>query len=242
MYLLKNLLNIFFSLRTTLWLLGFSLVMLFAGAFIMPAHDEFQALHSSPLFEWIQNQPLKVTWWLWGLIGILSVLTVNTLLCSIESIINKRKVTQWLLLISPQIIHVGFLFILLAHLLSGLGSSQVMAAAGEGSEVKLSGGDTVLRVGDINMKYDSYGYLTDWDVSVEYLSDGNVLHRDIIRPNQPSTRMGFNINVRDLRPYPVEAVLLQINREPGALWALIGGILFTLGIVTLILLKIRMEK
>jgi len=242
MNLLKELLNILFSLRTTLWLLGFSLILLFAGAFIMPVHTEFQALHATPLFKWIQMQPLNITWWLWGLIGILAALTVNTLLCSIESIISKRKVTQWLLLISPQIIHAGFLFVLLAHLLSGIGASQGMAAAGEGSVVKLSGEDTVLMVREINMHYDSYGYLTDWDVSVEYLSDGNVLHWDVIRPNQPSTRMGFNINVKDLRPYPVEAVLLQINREPGALWALIGGILFTLGIVTLILLKIRMEK
>lgn len=242
MNILKHILNIFLSLRTSLWLLGFSLVMLFAGAFIMPANEEFQLLHSIPLFEWIRSQPLQITWWLWILIGILVVLTINTLFCSVESIINKRKVTQWLLLISPQIIHAGFLFILLAHLLSGLWASQGMAAAGEGSVVKLSGGNTELRVKEINMKYDPYGYLTDWDVSVEYLSDGNELYEDIIRPNQPSTRMGFNINVKDLRPYPVEAVLLQINREPGALWALIGGILFTVGIITLILLKIRMEK
>lgn len=208
----------------------------------MPVHDEFQLLHSIPLFEWITSQPLQITWWLWILIGILVVLAINTLFCSVESVIRKRKVTQWLLLISPQIIHIGFLFILLAHLLSGLGASQKMAAAGEGSVVKLTDDDTLLRIKEINMNYDSYGYLTDWDVSVEYLSDGGVLYQDIIRPNQPSTRMGFNINVKDLRPYPVEAVLLQINREPGALWALIGGILFTAGIVTLILLKIRMGK
>jgi hypothetical protein len=238
----KQVLNFFFSLRTTLWLLGFSLVMLFAGAFIMPVHEEFQTLHSTPLFEWIQNQPLKLTWWLWTLIGILAALTVNTLFCSIESIIKKRKVTQWLLLISPQIIHIGFLFILLAHLLSAIGGSQKMAVAQEGSLIRISGDNTVLKVRDINMSFDSYGYLTDWDVSVEYLSDGNVFQRDIIRPNDPSVRMGFNINVKDLRPFPVEAVLLQINREPGALWALIGGVLFTAGIVTLILLKVRMER
>jgi len=242
MTILKHILNFFLSLSTSLWLLGFSLGMLFAGAFIMPASEEFQLLHSTPLFEWIQDQSLELTWWLWILIGILVLLTINTLCCSIESIVNKRKVTQWLLLISPQVIHVGFLCILLAHLLSGIGASQKMAAAGEGSVIRLSGDHTGLRVREINMSFDSYGYLTDWDVSVEYLSDGTVLHMDIIRPNQPSTRMGFNINVKDLRLYPVEAVLLQINREPGALWALVGGILFTVGIVTLILLKIRMER
>jgi hypothetical protein len=65
---------------------------------------------------------------------------------------------------------------------------------------------------------------------------------DIIRPNNPSAQKGFNINVKDLRPYPDEAVLLQINREPGALWALIGGILFMVGIIILIVLKIKIER
>jgi hypothetical protein len=53
--------------------------------------------------------------------------------------------------------------------------------------------------------------------------------------------MSLNVNVRDIKPYP-QAVLLQINREPGALWALSGGILFIIGTVTLVLLKIRMER
>ncbi len=208
----------------------------------MPVNQEFRSLQSTPLFEWIQSQPLRITWWLWILIGILTALTVNTLFCSIESITKKRKVTQWLLLISPQIIHIGFLFILLAHLLSAVGASQKMAAAHEGSTVKISGDNTVLKVKNINIRFDYYGYITDWDVGVEYLSNGNVFQQDIIRPNAPSVNRGFNINIKDLRPYPVKVVLLQINREPGAIWALIGGILFMVGIVTLILLKIRMER
>ena len=241
MTLLKHITDFFFSLRTTLWLLGFSLVFMFAGAFIMPGRSEFQALHSTPLFEWIRNQPLKLTWWLWCLIGLLVVLTVNTLFCSIESIIKKGKVTQWLLLIAPQIIHIGFLFILLAHMLSGIGASQKTAAVNEGSYLKLSG-DNILKVKSIDIRLNYYGHIEDWAVTVEYLSNGKMFQKDIIRPNNPSVRMGFNINVKDLRPYPVEAVLLQINREPGAVWALVGSVLFMAGIIILIAFKIKMEK
>jgi hypothetical protein len=195
-----------------------------------------------PLFDWLQQQPLGITWWLWGLIGILFVLTLNTLFCSIESIVKKKKVTRWLLLLSPQVIHIGFLFMLVAHLLSAIGALQSQAIAAEGTMVKLSSRNTALQVKNINVSYDYYGHISDWAVSVEYVADGKIIHEDIIRPNSPSTQMGFNINVKDLRTHPVEAVLLQINREPGAVWALIGGILFTVGIVTLILLKIRMEE
>lgn len=241
MTIIRHITDFFFSLRTTLWLLAISLVLLFAGAFIMPGNQAFQALHSMPLFDWILQQSAAATWWLWGLIGVLTVLTVNTLFCSVESIIKKRKVTQWLLLISPQVIHIGFLFMLLAHLLSAVGASQSMAAAGEGAGVPITD-DTYLKIKDINIRLDYYGYVADWQVEVEYLSGGRIIHEDTIRPNDPSIQMGFNINVKDLRPPPHEAVLLQINREPGAFWALIGGILFMVGIMTLILLKVRMEK
>ncbi len=242
MKILKYIGDFFFSLQTTLWLLGVSLLLMLAGAFVMPGSQAFQALHSMPLFDWIWEQPLEVVWWLWGLIGVLALMTVNTLFCSVESIVKKRKTTQWLLLISPQIIHVGFLFILLAHLLSGLGGYQTTAAAQEGSVLKISKDNMMLKVTDINIYLDYNGYVQDYKVDIEYLSEGKVTAEDTIRPNDPSDITGLNIIVKDLRTYPNEAVLFQIHSEPGAFWALIGGILFTVGIVTLILLKIRMER
>lgn len=239
--MIRHITNFFFSLRTTLWLLALSLVMLLAGAFIMPGSREFQSLHSMPLFDWILQQAAETTWWLWGLIGILAVLTVNTLFCSVESIIKKRKVTQWLLLISPQVIHIGFLFVLLAHLLSAVGASQFAAVAREGSLIRITD-DTSLRVKNINIRLDYYGYISDWEVGVEFISGDKVFSEDSIKPNDPSVKTGFNINVKDLRPPPHESVLLQINKEPGAVWALIGGGLFMVGIITLIILKIRIER
>jgi hypothetical protein len=241
MALFKYIIDFFLSLRTTLWLLGMSLILMFAGALIMPGRKEFQALHSVPLLDWMQSQPLKLTWWLWTLIVILALLTINTLFCSVESIVKKRGVTQWLLLISPQIIHIGFLFVLFAHLLSAYGASQEAALVREGSVLKIRGSDRVLKVEDINISLNYYGHITDWQVKVDYQSEGRSLYKDIIRPNNPSTYMSLNVNVRDIKPYP-QAVLLQINREPGALWALSGGILFIIGTVTLVLLKIRMER
>jgi len=207
----------------------------------MPAHDEFGLLHSMPLLEFLKTQDIRITWWLWGLIGMIAVLAINTLFCSIESIVKKRKVTQWLLLISPQIIHIGFIFMLLAHLLSASGSSQGLTEAREGSMFSISD-NTVLRVRDINIHLDYYGYVTDWKVGVEYLKDGRAFQADTIAPNSPSLIRGFNINVKNLQAYPYEAVLLQISREPGAVWALTGSVLFMIGIISLISLKIKMER
>jgi hypothetical protein len=217
------------------------LILFCAGAVIMPGRQEFQALHSIPLFIWLKKQPLQLTWWLWSVIGILSVLSLNTLFCSIESIIKKRKVTQWLLLISPQVIHIGFLFILLAHLLSARGGYQTLAAAAEGSYLQISK-DTMIQVKAIDILMNPDGYINDWQVRIQYLSNGEVFKKDTIRPNKPSTPADLNVNVKDLRLSPRKAVLLQISREPGAQWALVGGIIFMAGIFTLVILKIKRER
>jgi cytochrome c biogenesis protein ResB len=36
--------------------------------------------------------------------------------------------------------------------------------------------------------------------------------------------------------------MIEVSKEPGAPWALVGGILFMLGMVTLLFLKIRQEE
>jgi len=241
MNILKNILNFFLSLGTTLWFLGLLLVLFLVGAFIMPGNKAFQQLHSIPLFDWIQKQPLKDIWWLWGIMGVLAVIAVNTLFCSVESIIKKRKVTHWLLLISPQIIHIGFLFMLLAHLLSAFGASQRNANIMEGSRLRISS-DTILKVDKINIDIDYYGYVTDWKVDVKYISGNEILQADRIMPNTPSVFRGFNVNIRNLKSYPQKIALLQINREPGAMWALAGGILFIIGIVILVAFKRKIDK
>lgn len=240
-YQLKMIFNFFLSLKTSLWSLALLLIFLFAGALIMPGRQEFGLLHSIALFRWLHEQPAAITWWLWGSISVLSLLALNTLFCSVESIIKKRRTTHWLLLISPQIIHIGFLFLLLAHLLSGAGSSQGLARAAEGSMITFSD-NTVMKVDKINIDTDRNGYITDWSVEIAYLSDGKPFRQDTIRPNTPSLRAGFSVNIKELSPYPRRTILVQVNKEPGALWALAGGILFMAGTVTLLTLRIRTER
>ena len=241
MALFKYIAGFFLSIRTAVWSLGILILLLLAGAFIMPVRQEFQSLHSVPLFAWLPQQSPSVSWWLWLSIGALAVLSMNTVVCSIDSLIKKRSSAQWLLLISPQVIHIGFLFILLAHLLSGVGSAQGVGVAREGTSFMLYEDNTVLLVKSIDIRTDPYGYVSDWEVGVEYTSDGKTVS-DRIRPNSPSLYKGLNVNVKDLQAAPEKAVLLQISRDPGAVWALAGGMLFMVGILTLAALKIRADK
>ncbi len=143
MNIVKKLLDFLLSLRTALWLLLALLCILLYGSFIMPLKEEFQTLHEMPLFEWMTENSLDVVWWLWASVGVLSLLTANTLFCSIESVLKKRGTKNLLLILSPQVIHIGFLFILLAHLLSSYGSFSEAGFVARGTVVPLSDGTSV---------------------------------------------------------------------------------------------------
>ena len=228
------------SLKTSLWLLCLVIGVLLAGAFIMPGEKAFLSVHSMPLLEWMREQSVTSTWWLWASLGLLLVLTVNTLVCSIDSIIKKKKITRWMLLISPQIVHIGFLFMLMAHFSSALGGFKTFAVGEEGTPLEMPD-NSVLQIKKIAMSFDSYGYLSDWAVDVEYWHNEQVMKQDRLMPNKPVFQGGVGVYVKDLRAFPNKMVLLEVSREPGAIWALAGSILFMTGTIALLVFKMKRE-
>ncbi len=231
----------FLSIRTTVWLLSLLLAAFLAGACIMPSEKAFQSIHAVPLLQWMKEQPLHATWWVWASAALTFVLAANTIFCSVDSVLKKRKVTQWLLLISPQVIHMGFIFMLLAHLLSARGGFKTFEIGAEGTVLGLSDTEE-LSIKTIVISVDRFGYLTDWAVDVGYLSNGRTVREERLLPNRPLFQGGIGVYVRDLRAFPEKLVLLELSREPGALWAFIGGILFMAGTVTLLVLKMKRES
>jgi len=238
---LRHILRFFFSLRTTIWLLLALLSLLFYGSIVMPLHEEFQGLQTISVFQWLSQNPSSLTWWLWGSIGLISILTANTIFCSFDSLIRKRSARQWLLVISPQVIHAGFLFILLAHLMSAYGSFKGTAVVYNGSVLDLQNGASAV-FERISAGIGPQGYIESWSVAVRYYREGKELSHDVIGPNSPSFEGGLGIYVKNVQVEPYPAALIEVSREPGALWALLGGILFLLGMTTLLLLKARREE
>jgi cytochrome c biogenesis protein ResB len=239
--IVKKVIDFFFSLRTAIWLLFSLVILLLFGSIMMPLKEEFQTMSMVPLFQWMTANPLWITWWLWAAVGVLSLLTANTLLCSIESVLKKKGAKHWLLVLSPQIIHAGFLFILLAHLLSSYGSFKGMTFVSQGSILQLPNGLTVL-FKDVNANVDQAGYIEDWSADVRYFRGGAEIARDVIRPNEPSFEGGLGIYIKTVRMEPFPTAMIEVSREPGAPWALAGGIMFIVGMATLLTLKIRIEE
>mgnify|MGYP001618124093 CR=1 FL=1 len=182
---------------------------------------------------------VSVTWWLYGAIALLSLLAENTMLCSAESLIRKREGRKWMLIISPQIIHIGFLFMLLAHMLSSIDSFKGTAAAYEGAVISLRD-NLAVKIDEIKVSMSPSGYISDWEVDISYISEGRKLKEDFLKPNSPSFYKGTGLYLKDIQPYP-KAALIEASREPGAVWALIGGIFFMAGTVMLLILKIKRD-
>lgn len=242
MKLINGIFDFFASVRTTIWLTLSALVFMLLGAIIMPTREEFNNISPDTLFRWMMKTPLSATWWLWATIAVLALLAANTIVCTVESLFKKKESTGWLLAVSPQVIHIGFLFIMLAHLVSSAQGFKVTTVGRQDKGIVLDDG-VMIGIGAIGASYDAAGYATSYNAEIGFYKGGKLQQSGSLGPNKPAFYKGLGVYLKDIHITDTEkAVLLEISKEPGAIWALIGGSLFTLGMITLIVLKVRREN
>lgn len=238
----RALLRLITSVRASLWLLGAQVALFLAGAVQMPLMPEYAGMNDMPLFQWLHESPPRATWWLWASVGAMGLLVINTLACSLQSIFARRGGRALALVLSPQIIHLGFLFMLLAHLVSSAGAQKLTFALREGQAAQLMPG-MIVALQRVDIRLSPEGYPSDYQARLAYLGpDGQPVAEGVSAPNRPSylpRGHGGGVYIKDVRP---GAALFEYHRDPGAPYALGGGALFTLGTVALVGLKIRRGK
>lgn len=240
--MLRRLWESFFLTETSLWILGALAVVMAAGSFTMGA--ESGSMNEMPLLRWMLANGPGATWWLWGSVAIIIALAVNTVFCSARSLLRKPASARWPLVISPQIIHIGLLFMLLAHLISSWSSFKGTAMAAEGQTLGITK-QLGIRLHDIDVSFAREGYPTDYSAKVDFIGPtGGVLQSGTISPNNPLFHDGFGVYLKSIEPTEDRSIacLIEVHRDPGAPWALAGGLLFTLGTVLLFSLKIMRER
>ncbi|HXC92494.1 MAG TPA: cytochrome c biogenesis protein ResB [Geobacteraceae bacterium] len=223
------------SLTLGLWLLGGVMLILAAGSFLQ---GEGSSINEVALLEWLREVPFRDSWWLWIAIALLAVLALNTLLCSIDSLRTKWQKGSFLVRIAPQLMHLGFLFIMLAHLQSAYGGFKQSMQVEGGSAITFPDGSNVVFT-DFAATYSRMGMPTAYSATLNCRSEGQIITA-IISPNHPFFHQGHGIYIKDIAPPPMKAALVEVHKEPGAGMALAGGALFT--VANLILLARRREK
>lgn len=216
------------SLNLGLWLMAIVTLLMAIGSFTT-GPEESARLNSMPLFVWLVETAPATGWWLWLTVAVLAVLALNTVFCSIESLRQKAGRPGLILRLAPQVMHAGFLLIVLAHLLSSVGGLKEGLQVGEGSVITFPDGGRV-RIEQLAAEVGMRGYVTEFSASVA-APDGR---RWVIRPNEPFFYEGFGIYLKQVEPFPRPLGIVEIHREPGAGLALAGALLFTAGNVVVV--------
>lgn len=226
--MLKQLYNRLCSLDLGLWLLGGVMAALALGSFSSGA-SESSRLNDVPLLLWLRHAPLLFSWWLWAAVALVALLSLNALVCSIEGLRKKGRS------IAPHLMHAGFLCIVIAHLFSAYGGFKDQVEVTEGSILGFGGREPV-RVERIDGEVGEMGMMTSYRASMRVGSGAPV----VVQPNRPLFHDGFGIYLKDVVLSPRPTALLEIHREPGAIPALIGALIFTAG--NLMLLAQRRKR
>lgn len=227
------------SIEFCLILLLLLCLIMATGSFLLSG-EYAAAINFMPLFSWLREVPAGVSWWLWLTLALLVLLSLNTVCCSAETLwlrLGKGGLTA---LLGPQLIHAGFLLIVLAHLMSAHGSSLQQVEVAEGSLVNLPNG-VQFGVAGISVTVSPQGMPTGF--SSELVTDlRNSASRTIISPNHPWFSGGYGVYIKQAQGYPYKRALLEMHQEPGAGMALAGALLFTVGNVLLLLVRSRGQE
>jgi len=223
------------SLTLGLWLLCGVMLFLAIGSFLQ---GEGSFINEVALYDWIREVPLRESWWLVAAIVLLAVLALNTLLCSIDSLRMKWQKGSFLVRIVPQLMHLGFLFIMIAHLQTASGGFKQAMQVEEGSTITFPDGSAIVFTA-FAASYGKMGMPTAYSATLDCRSTGKV-QTATISPNHPFFHLGHGFYIKDIAPPPMKAALVEVHKEPGALMALTGGAIFT--VANLVLLARRREK
>jgi hypothetical protein len=229
---MKKLYNFLTSLDLGIWLVSGVMLFLGIGSFVA---KEGSAINDVPLFIWLTQAPPAETWWLWITVAILAVLALNTVLCSIESLRAKWQRGSFLIRIAPQLMHLGFLLIMLAHLSSAYGGFKDGGPLPEGGAFSFPDGSRLDLV-KLDAQIGPMGMPLDFSGSLRHSTPSGVI-TGTFSPNHPYFYKGFGVYLKNVEPFPTKTALIEIHREPGAPLALAGALFFTVANLMLIWLR-----
>jgi hypothetical protein len=227
---MKTLINFFLSLKTAFgFFLFFAAVCLYGSLSLSGNLAFFSGIDDAPLFRWLaEAKTFGTTWWIYLFIAALALFAVNTVICTGEALLRLGR-TSLTARLSPQVMHIGVLFIMLGHLLTAsLGvKADVDLVNGERRQVSDS---AMLELEDVAVREDAAGYPVDWEVSLRWIEKGRGEVPLRLRPVHPVVIGGFGLFSRSVTvDRKGSSALIRLSRDPGAAWALFGGVLLCLG-------------
>lgn len=236
---MKQFWRLFISLELCLGLLLITCIALAIGSFMLSGNHA-ATINAMPLFSWLHDTPAGVSWWMWLTLTFLALLVLNTILCSIATVQSRWRRSGFVSLVAPQLMHAGFLLIVIAHLCSAYGGFKEQIVVFEGSVARLPDGRP-FALRSITVDMSPMGMPTH--ISTELVTDpDNPAGVVTISPNHPWLSGAYGVYIKQAENYPYRRALLEIHREPGAGMALAGALLFTAGSLMVLYQRARAKE
>jgi len=151
-------------------------------------------------FSWLSGtglDNLDASWWIFLLLALMALFTINTIVCTVDSIANLLRPRPGVARfqsrrILSQAIHLGFIIGLLGHLVSSTSGFRT-------TNNYLLQGDTLalpqnsalsLRLNKVDVAFTGNGGMQRMDAHVSLMLDGEVIREKVVRLNQPLLYQG----------------------------------------------------
>ena len=242
MNVMKAIAHFFLALKTAFGLFFAFIILAVAGSFILTGNLAFfSGIDEAPLFRWLaQNRDIGLTWWIYLMIVMLTGLAVSTLFCTAESLMKGMWRQNPVLRLSPQVMHAGVLFIMLGHLLTASFGFKMDLQLKKGETLAVAEGKSLL-LEDCSVQTDKNGYPADWLVRLRWIEDGKQSPEYILKPVHPLYLGQFGLYLQAANAED-SSTLIRVSKDPGALWALFGGILLCLGGAGFVFSRFKVDR
>jgi hypothetical protein len=227
---MKALYRFFISLNTLFAIFTVSIALALAGSLTLPRHLAFfSGIDDTPLFLWLQEASDPwATWWIYVFIGTLTFMTVSMIFCTADDLLKGLSRQELIKKLSPQVIHIGTLFVLLGYLLTSAYGTRTDVLVKKGEEGSLSPSVSVY-LENLGVKTDEQGYFIDWEASLRLVEGDKAVDVKVLRPVHPVYFGGYGLYFKSISMGDEPAALIRVCRDPGAGWALLGGSLLLIG-------------
>lgn len=228
---MKALIHFFLSIKTAFGFFLFFIVVMFYGSLSLPNNLAFfSGIDDTRLFRWLaEARGYGTTWWIYIMILGFSLFAANTLACTADALLFRLGRRALIAKLSPQVMHIGVLFAMLGHLLTASLGMKMDIDLRTGGMTAVSS-TAAVALEDVRVQEDRNGYVVDWEAKVRWIEGGQRSETLSLKPVHP-----LYVGIYGLYSKSVNvdkngsSALVRVSRDPGAPWALLGGILLSLG-------------
>lgn len=227
---MKTIINFFLSIKTAFGFFLFFAAVCLYGSLSLPNNlSFFSGIDDTPLFRWLSEaKGYGTTWWIWVFIAAMAVFALNTIVCTVEALLYRIGGRNLIEKLAPQVMHIGVLFIMLGHLLTATLGEKIDIDVKKGETAPVGKAAAIMLV-DVRETTDENGYAVDWETTLRWIENGRASAPYSLRPAKPLYFGEFGLYTKAVDAGPQASAWIKVSRDPGAPWALVGGLLLSLG-------------